>query len=106
MGRRGLWVGQHRRNRKIHQVDPQTGVIIRTIDSNRFVTGVTWVEGELWHGTWEAEKKRTAPNQSRERRGSGADLPRLATFSGTGWLARYGAVQAISGWTTLTGEIQ
>jgi glutamine cyclotransferase len=50
-----LWVGQHR-NRKIHQIDPQTGAILRTIESNRFVTGVTWVEGELWHGTWEAEK--------------------------------------------------
>src|SRR6266436_7843334 len=25
-----LWVGQHR-NRKIHQVDPQTGAILRTI---------------------------------------------------------------------------
>jgi len=49
-----LWVGQHR-NRKIHQVDPQTGAIIRTIKSNRFVTGVTWVDGELWHGTWEGE---------------------------------------------------
>lgn len=50
-----LWVGQHRR-RKIHQVDPQTGAILRTIDSNRFVTGVTWVDGELWHGTWEGEE--------------------------------------------------
>jgi glutamine cyclotransferase len=50
-----LWVAQHRR-RKIHQVDPQTGAILRTIDSNRFVTGVTWVDGELWHGTWEAEQ--------------------------------------------------
>jgi len=49
-----LWVGQHRR-RKIHQVDPETGAILRTIDSNRFVTGVTWVDGELWHGTWEGE---------------------------------------------------
>ena len=38
-----LWVGQHR-GRKIHQVDPQTGAILRTIESNRFVTGVTWVE--------------------------------------------------------------
>jgi glutamine cyclotransferase len=47
-----LWVGQHRA-RKIHQVDPQTGAILRTIDSNRFVTGVTWVDDELWHGTWE-----------------------------------------------------
>jgi glutamine cyclotransferase len=50
-----LWVGQHR-NRKIHQVDPQTGAILRTIESNRFVTGVTWVDGELWHGTWEGEE--------------------------------------------------
>jgi len=50
-----LWVGQHR-NRKIHQVDPQTGAILRTIESNRFVTGVTWVGDELWHGTWEADQ--------------------------------------------------
>ena len=48
-----LWVAQYR-NRKIHQVDPQTGAILRTIESNRFVTGVTWVGDELWHGTWEA----------------------------------------------------
>src|SRR5258707_10950834 len=50
-----LWVGQHR-GRKIHQIDPETGAILRTIDSNRFVTGVTWVDGELWHGTWEADE--------------------------------------------------
>jgi streptogramin lyase len=50
-----LWVGQHRK-RKIHQVDPQTGAILRTIESNRFVTGVTWVDGELWHGTWENDE--------------------------------------------------
>ncbi|WP_097459949.1 Vgb family protein [Mangrovitalea sediminis] len=50
-----LWVGQYR-DRKIHQVDPQTGAILRTIESNRFVTGVTWVDGELWHGTWEDEQ--------------------------------------------------
>jgi hypothetical protein len=50
-----LWVAQYR-NRKIHQVDPQTGAILRTIESNRFVTGVTWVGDELWHGTWEADQ--------------------------------------------------
>jgi glutamine cyclotransferase len=50
-----LWVGQHR-DRKIHQIDPQTGAILRTIESNRFVTGVTWVEGELWHATWEGDE--------------------------------------------------
>jgi len=50
-----LWVGQYR-ERKIHQIDPQTGKILRTIESNRFVTGVTWVDGELWHGTWEGDQ--------------------------------------------------
>jgi glutamine cyclotransferase len=50
-----LWVGQHR-GRKIHQIDPQTGAILRTIESNRRVTGVTWVDGELWHGTWEGDE--------------------------------------------------
>jgi len=50
-----LWVGEYR-GRKIHQVDPDTGTIIRTIQSDRFVTGVTWIDGELWHATWEADK--------------------------------------------------
>lgn len=50
-----LWVGQYR-GRKIHQIDPESGAILRTIESNRFVTGVTWVDGELWHGTWESEE--------------------------------------------------
>ena len=50
-----LWVGQYR-NRKIHQIDPETGAILRTIESNRFVTGVTWVDGELWHATWEEDE--------------------------------------------------
>ncbi len=45
-----LWVGQ---GRKVHQIDPQTGAVLRTLESTRFVTGVTWIDGELWHGTWE-----------------------------------------------------
>ena len=50
-----LWVGQYR-DRRIHQIDPGTGAILRTIESNRFVTGVTWVDGELWHGTWDGDE--------------------------------------------------
>jgi glutamine cyclotransferase len=64
-----LWVGQHR-GRKIHQVDPQTGQILRTIESNRVVTGVTWVDGELWHGTWEgdeSELRRVDPQTGKVR---------------------------------------
>ncbi len=50
-----LWVGVYR-ERKLHQLDPETGRVLRTIESNRYVTGVTWVDGELWHGTWEDDK--------------------------------------------------
>ena len=73
-----LWVGQHR-DRKIHQIDPETGAILRTIESNRFVTGVTWVDGELWHGTWEGDDsdiRRIDPE-------SGAVLERLEMPRGT-----------------------
>ena len=49
-----LWVGQYHA-RKIHQIDPETGKVLRTVASNRFVTGVTWVDGELWHATWEGD---------------------------------------------------
>lgn len=50
-----LWVGQYR-DRKIYQIDPATGAVLRTIECTRAVTGVTWVDAELWHGTWEADQ--------------------------------------------------
>jgi outer membrane protein assembly factor BamB len=73
-----LWVGQHR-NRKIHQVDPRTGAVLRTIESDRFVTGVTWVGGALWHGTWEDE----ASDVRRVDPATGEVLERLAMPAGT-----------------------
>src|SRR5246127_1855851 len=72
-----LWVGQHR-DRKIHQIDPQTGAVLRTIESNRFVTGVTWVDGELWHGTWEGDESELRRIDPR----SGEVQERLAMPSG------------------------
>jgi streptogramin lyase len=74
-----LWVGQYR-DRKIHQIDPETGAILRTIESNRFVTGVTWVDGELWHGIWEGDEsdiRRIDPE-------SGAVIERLEMPRGIG----------------------
>jgi glutamine cyclotransferase len=74
-----LWVGQYQ-GRKIHQLDPETGAILRTIDCNRVVTGVSWVEGELWHGVWEddeSELRRVDP-------GSGEVLERVVMPPGTG----------------------
>lgn len=74
-----LWVGQYR-ERKIHQIDPATGALLRTIESNRFVTGVTWVDGELWHGTWEGD----ASELHRIDPQTGALLDRLEMPEGVG----------------------
>ncbi|WP_429818166.1 DUF5074 domain-containing protein [Ensifer sp. B1-9] len=74
-----LWVGQHR-GRKIHQIDPETGAILRTIESKRVVTGVTWIDGDLWHGTWEGDDsdlRRIDPE-------TGSVLERIVMPSGTG----------------------
>jgi glutamine cyclotransferase len=74
-----LWVGQYR-DKQIKQIDPATGAVLRTIESNRFVTGVTWVDGELWHATWEGDEseiRRIDPK-------SGAVLDRLQMPPGIG----------------------
>jgi glutamine cyclotransferase len=74
-----LWVG-HYRERKIYQVDPDTGKVLRTIESNRFVTGVTWVDGEFWHATWEADESELRRIDSQ----TGEVLERLEMPVGTG----------------------
>jgi outer membrane protein assembly factor BamB len=74
-----LWVGQHR-DRKIYQIDPATGAIKRTIESNRFVTGVTWVDGELWHGIWEGDESEIRHIDPQ----SGAVIERLQMPQGVG----------------------
>jgi len=74
-----LWIGQYR-DRKIHQIDPESGAILRTIESNRFVTGVTWVDGELWHGTWEGDQSEIRQIDPE----TGKVLTRLAMPEGVG----------------------
>lgn len=44
-----LWIGQYHQS-KIHKVDAKTGEVVKTLTSDRFVTGVSCVEGALWHG--------------------------------------------------------
>src|ERR1700683_2830693 len=80
-----LWVGRYR-DRKIHQLDPETGAILRTIESNRFVTGVTWVDGELGHATWEGDES----DLRRVDPGSGEALERLGMARGCGGFGRGG----------------
>ena len=74
-----LWVGQYR-GRKIFQVDPETGAILRTNESNRFVTGVTWLGDELWHASSDddaSELRRVDPE-------TGTVLERLEMPAGIG----------------------
>jgi glutamine cyclotransferase len=89
-----LWVGQYR-ERKIHQIDPETGAILRTIESNRFVTGVTWVDGELWHGTWEGDDsdlRRVDP-----RTGEVLECLEMPAGAGISGLEAYGSGQFFCG---------
>ena len=74
-----LWVGEYRA-RKIHQIDPETGKVLRTIESNRFVTGVTWTQGELWHATWEGDESELRQIDPQ----SGKVLQQLAMPAGVG----------------------
>ena len=74
-----LWVG-HYRDRKIRQIDPETGKVLREIESNRFVTGVTWVDGELWHATWEGDESELRRLDAR----TGEVLEQLEMPAGTG----------------------
>lgn len=74
-----LWVGQYR-DRRIVQIDAETGAVLKTIESDRYVTGVSFVDGQLWHGTWEGEAseiRRVDPD-------SGEVLERLELPEGVG----------------------
>lgn len=97
-----LWVGQYR-ERKIHQIDPDTGAILRTIECSRFVTGVTWVDGDLWHGTLEGEEsdlRRIDPRTGEVL--EQLDMPAGVTVSG---LESVGADQFFCGGTT-SGKVR
>jgi outer membrane protein assembly factor BamB len=43
-----LWIGQYRPS-KILKVDAKTGRLVKTLTSDRFVTGVSCVDGMVWH---------------------------------------------------------
>jgi hypothetical protein len=48
-----LWVGQigDSKNHKIHKIDASTGEVVKSLSSDRFVTGVSCLDGVLWHAT-------------------------------------------------------
>jgi len=54
-----LWVGRFR-DRKIVELDPATGKILSEVASDRFVTGVSFCGGELWHATYSEDAAQRA----------------------------------------------
>jgi hypothetical protein len=44
-----LFIGQFRESR-IHKVNAKTGEVVKTLTSDRYVTGVSCVDGAVWHG--------------------------------------------------------
>jgi glutamine cyclotransferase len=77
-----LWIGEYRA-RKIHKVDPATGKVVKSLECSRFVTGVTWVQGELWHGTMgdgRTELREVDPSSGAVRRR--LELPQGVSASG------------------------
>lgn len=50
-----LWIGQFN-GRRILEVSPENGDILREIEVGRFVTGVTWSGSDLWHGSWDGDR--------------------------------------------------
>ena len=65
-----LFIGQYHETR-IHKVDAKTGAVVKTLTSDRFVTGVSCVDGALWHGVSDggpSELRRLAPDGTVEER--------------------------------------
>jgi outer membrane protein assembly factor BamB len=50
-----LFVGDYR-DGKIHKIDAKTGELTKTLSSDRWVTGVSFVDGALWHATGADER--------------------------------------------------
>lgn len=73
-----LWVGQWRES-KINKIDPKTGAIVKTLSSDRWVTGVSCVDGALWHATHPTED---APAELRRLGADGQVEERLALPDG------------------------
>src|SRR5262245_46150725 len=60
-----LWLGDYR-GRAIHKLDPADGKVLRTIRSDRLVTGVTWAGAELWHATYPESEDAVEPGELRQ----------------------------------------
>jgi hypothetical protein len=81
-----LWIGQFSEAR-IHKVDAKTGEVVKTLTSDRFVTGVSVVDGALWHGASsdgkQCELRRLAPDGTVEET-LAVSVSKIAGIEGAG----------------------
>jgi streptogramin lyase len=54
--RGALWIGSFQ-GRELVKVDAETGAELKRLATDRLVTGVEWIDGELWHGAWKSEEE-------------------------------------------------
>lgn len=59
-----LWIGGFH-GRRLVKVDAATGEVLKELASDRLVTGVEWLDGELVHGAWEREEEPHGPTLRR-----------------------------------------
>jgi outer membrane protein assembly factor BamB len=81
-----LWVGQYK-DAKIHQIDAKTGEHVKTLSSDRYVTGVSCVGVELWHGVSDdgpCELRRLGPDGNVEEAMTIPGAKHVAGIEGTG----------------------
>lgn len=53
-----LWAGASE-SRKLYKLDPKTGKVLKVLNSDRFVTGITWIGSDLYHAIYPEEGKPT-----------------------------------------------
>lgn len=58
-----LWVGSYE-GRRMYKIDRETGKVLHVVESDRFVTGITWVNDELWHAA-DSETDKQLPTEIR-----------------------------------------
>jgi hypothetical protein len=58
-----LWLGSYHQ-KKLFKLDPETGEVLKTLATDRFVTGVAWAGDELWHAV-DASEDETQPTELR-----------------------------------------
>lgn len=83
-----LWIGDYD-GKRVLAIDASTGEVVKELTTDRLVTGIEWVEGELWHGAWERRERPVGASLRRIDAESGAVTEELAmpddwSVSGTG----------------------